>query len=124
MSSLLQQLRQPKLLLLVVAVVFVFMHDKAGPKEITFHHAVPKCGAKLSATAYLGSEKTRSSSHFLSGESLVEHVFLLPKGEYLLVLELECQNGEIHREERTLMAENDGNIDFDFARRCACGPSR
>jgi hypothetical protein len=119
MKQILEQLRRPKMILLVAVVLVLLLYERAGPKEVIFYHAVPACGSRLVATAFLGREKMRSSTHHIERASTIEHAFLLPKGEYLLRLELECKDGELHQEERTLMLENDGSLDFDFSRKCS-----
>jgi hypothetical protein len=116
----LEHLKRPRNFFILIAMALLLLFPKLGPSDVKFRHLLPACASQITVTAFDGTERVRSFSHLIAGQRQLEHTFLLPKGEYLLRVELECGGGRTAEVERTLMLDKAGTVELDLERECSC----
>lgn len=115
-------LRRPLVSALFVAALASLVFPRLQPRELTLTERLPPrgCVKALEVAAFDGENLVRASRHLIVDQLEVRHVFLLPKGEYRLRLDLGCARGATRAIERTLTLEESRSVDFDLSNDCPC----
>jgi hypothetical protein len=119
-------LLRPAVAFAVMVLLFMILFPNFGSKEITVSARVPerRCASALTVYAYKDGELARRASRAIGDSRDMEIAFSLPKGEYALEVELDCDSGGAVTAAKEMIVLNETDqLSFDLSRKCPCESS-